>query len=589
MATGDHFDAATTDAEQIRLWAQQEPDANVGLCPDENFCFLETDDEAALRAACADLPPEVFDTTRAGANPNRCAFYYRQTMRTRKAGNMTASREGQENLFEFKQHRMIMTGPGSIHKNGNVYKADWKMIPAMPDVLLNRLCELYGAPKPGNTDVMSEDVKRQTELLDRFLATYEVPTTGDWFNKGKQWYRPIECPWADVHENESGPDSTCVVYTEGGGYGFDCKHRCSEKGWKDFRAELEIRFPERRFSFNGATEPVIGTKSPVPVVVVTDWREHYHTADELLSAPPVSFLIENFLPVQSITGIAAPVGQRKSLIALNVAHALCTGEPLFGKFPVVRKPSRVLYLCPEMGIQSFANRVRNIGLAECARAGLFYARTMNMPDVLPLTALTPEELDGAVVIVDTLIRYIEGDESSSQDMAKLAKQVFRLIENGAAAVIPLHHSKKETKEAQELTLENVLRGSGELGAAMTNVWGTRLQDPEKEYETASFLKNVKPRDYKPNPKAFEVKGDGTEDHPRLCFVESDAPAVLQQRRFAGNKDGKDDPAIAYIKANADKSARVLSDELLEHGIKRSKDWVWKRKLALCSGAQMVSG
>lgn len=249
MSTGDHFDAATTDPEQLRLWDTQEPDANVGLSPDENFCFLETDDEAALLDACKDLPPEVFDTTRAGANPNRCAFYYRQTMRTRNAGNMTASREGQENLFEFKQHRMIMTGPGSIHKNGNVYKADWKIIPAMPDVLLNRLCELYGAPKPGNTSVMSEDVTRETELLDRFLATYEVATAGDWFNKGKQWYRPIECPWADDHENTNAGTSTCVVYTEGGGYGFDCKHRCSSKEWKDFRAELERRFPERRFSF----------------------------------------------------------------------------------------------------------------------------------------------------------------------------------------------------------------------------------------------------------------------------------------------------------------------------------------------------
>lgn len=265
MASGDHFDAATTDPEQIRLWNTQEPNANVGLSPDENFCFLETDDEAALKAACADIPPEVWDTTRAGANPNRCAFYYRQTMRTRRAGNMTATREGQENLFEFKQHRMIMTGPGSVHKNGNVYKADWKSIPAMPDVLLNRLCELYGAPKPGNTGVMSEEVKQQTELLDRFLTTFEVATTGDWFNYGKQWLRPIECPWRDTHENSNQGTSTCIVYTEGGGYGFDCKHRCSSKGWKAFRAEVEGRFPERNFSFVGDTGPeaVIGNRLPL--------------------------------------------------------------------------------------------------------------------------------------------------------------------------------------------------------------------------------------------------------------------------------------------------------------------------------------
>ena len=68
MATGDHFDAATTAPEQIRLWDTQEPNANVGLSPDENFCFLETDDESALMDACKDLPAQRFDTN-AGPGP----------------------------------------------------------------------------------------------------------------------------------------------------------------------------------------------------------------------------------------------------------------------------------------------------------------------------------------------------------------------------------------------------------------------------------------------------------------------------------------------------------------------------------------
>ena len=261
----DHFDVATTDPEQIKAWAEQVPAANVGLSPDEHFCFLETDDEAALKAACDGIAPEVWDTTRVSARENRCYYIFRQTMRTKRAGNMTATREGRDNLFEFKQHRMYCTGPGSIHpKTGMPYGVEWRTIPAMPDVLLNRLCELHGAPKPGNTGVMSEEAKRETELLDRFLETYEVPTTGDWFNKGKQWYRPIDCPWADQHENKNEGTSTCIVYTEGGGYGFDCKHRCSSKGWKDFREELQCRFPERKFSFVGEAVPDVSLGEPEP-------------------------------------------------------------------------------------------------------------------------------------------------------------------------------------------------------------------------------------------------------------------------------------------------------------------------------------
>src|SRR5664279_5498054 len=140
----DHFDVATTDEKQIRAWSAQEPNANVGISPDEIFCFLETDDEQALKKACADISPEVWDTARVSARKNRCYYIFRQTMRTKRAGNMTATREGQDNLFEFKQHRCYVTGPGSIHpKTGKPYEVEWRTIPVLHDVLLNRLCELY--------------------------------------------------------------------------------------------------------------------------------------------------------------------------------------------------------------------------------------------------------------------------------------------------------------------------------------------------------------------------------------------------------------------------------------------------------------
>jgi Bifunctional DNA primase/polymerase, N-terminal len=281
----DHFDVASTDPAQIQAWAKQEPCANVGISPDEIFCFLETDDEAALKAACTDLGSEVWDTTRVSARDNRCYYIFRQTTRTWRAGNMTASRrdQGLDNLFEFKQHRMYVTGPGSIHpKTGQPYAVEWKPIPPLHDVLLERLCLIYGEPKPGNPSEMSEETRQQTELLDRFLSTYEVATTGDWFSKGKQWYRPIECPWLDDHENHNQGTSTCVVYTEGGGYGFDCKHRCSSKGWKDLRSELERRHPDRRFSFVGdapSAEITLGGGSTTrlePATLVERKRPVYH-------------------------------------------------------------------------------------------------------------------------------------------------------------------------------------------------------------------------------------------------------------------------------------------------------------------------
>jgi len=81
-----------------------------------------------------------------------------------------------------------------------------------------------------------------------------------------------------------------------------------------------------------------------------------------LHAPPVTFLIKDFLQREGVTALAAPVCEPKSLIALNIVHALPTGEKLFDHFDVVRKPKRVLFLCPEVSLGPFTDRVKKIGL-----------------------------------------------------------------------------------------------------------------------------------------------------------------------------------------------------------------------------------
>jgi hypothetical protein len=238
-----------------------------------------------------------------------------------------------------------------------------------------------------------------------------------------------------------------------------------------------------------------------------------------------------------------------------------------------------------MGIRSFTGRLRKIGLLPYVGKTLF-CRTMSAKDVLELAELTPEEIDGAVIIIDTAVRYLKGDENSSEHMRAFAASVFRLIphdgEPGAAAVLLLHHSAKGTRESNELTLENCMRGSGELGAFITACWGTRLQDPAEPYTSASYIKNVKPRDFDAEP--FEVIGSpvqpGEESDCRLYYVEQPqgAKAVLRSNQNnVANKDGMDDAAIAVVKKHPEMSGPKVSAMLAEHGIKRSKDWVNKRR------------
>ena len=585
MSWGDHFDAATTDISALEQWDAEVPRANVGISPDENFCFLETDDEAALREVCAELPPEIWDTARVSARDNRCYFIFRQTMRTRKTGNMTVTREGKENLFEFKQHRVYVTGPGSIHpKTDKPYGAEWRTIPAMPDVLLHRLEELYtGGPKTTDADTMDAETTRQTALLDSFLGTYEVSTTGDWFNKGKQWYRPIVCPWEDTHENSNQGTSTCIVYTEGGGYGFDCKHRCASKTWKEFRAEVQGRFPDRKFSFVEQTgEVIMGSQQ---AAATKDWRSHYHTVEEHDSVGPPRFLIDGFLPEQCIMGIGAFVGQKKTLAALNIVFSLCSGDQLFGKYKVTRKPTRVLYLGPENGLMSFSDRVNRIGLRDYLGENFFYS-TMSMSEKRPLTALVPEEIEDAAIVIDTAIRFTDGSENDAAMMKAFAEHAFALIRDKAACVIMLHHSPKSMTKSHELTLENSFRGTGELSAFLSVAIAMRTQDMDNEYESASLLRFVKQRDFEPKPSSFEVKT--SRETCRMTFVDgSDGASVVIGNTT--NKDGKDAAAISLMEVKANmKLSNVKMAKLLEAaGIDRSKEWVRLKRLELGIGGLKV--
>lgn len=306
----------------------------------------------------------------------------------------------------------------------------------------------------------------------------------------------------------------------------------------------------------------------------SSWMNLFHSQHQMESAPPAAFLIEGFLQQDAITALAAPVGQRKSLISLNVAHALCTGEPLFDYFKVTKRPSRVLYLCPEMGLRSFNERVRKIGLLSYVGKTLF-CRTMSAEGELALSGLPDEALTGAVVIIDTAVRYLKGDENSSEHMRVFAEEVFRLMRDGAASVLLLHHSAKGTKESNELTLENAMRGSGELGAFVSSCWATRLQQPDEPYKSASYIVNVKQRDFESNP--FEVTSG---PDCRLHIVDEPGDDVVLNSKpvgFPSNRDGKDGVAIELLKANPKLSLRLVSALLKENGIKRSKNWVHTKR------------
>ncbi len=540
------YKAGTRDPEQIALWWKRNPDANIGIdCEHSNLLVMDCDhgfksyEDFIVWRDRNGLPPTY--TVRSGRRTEYgVQMYYRGKATTQ--GRKTWMLDGCTG--DFKSEGGLVVHPPSIHPDsGEAYELLLDLpLAQRPEFILS----LPQVPKEGKS-ASGEPI--EDGLVDGNRNDDMVSLIGKYRKKLPDFTEPM-CLALMLEANET-------RYVKG---------PMPEEEVKDIVSKQYRQYPDV------GPDPVvtIGGKKEERRTI-GDWRELFHNREAMLNAPPVMFLIKGFLQREGVTAIAAPVRERKSLIALNVVHALLTGEKLFDYFDVVQKPSRVLYLCPEVSLGPFTDRLRKIGLMDYVGETLF-CRTLSADGHLTLNApeLQPA-LPGSVVILDTAIRFMEGDESSSQDARAFADSIFALLKGGAESVVMLHHSPKEGGDI--MTLENIMRGSGDLGAFLACCWGTRLQDPQHPYESKSYLENLKQRDFESQP--FEVTC-GPDCRMRIVGDPSTQTPTLQTRRGnKGNKDGKDKAAEAFIRANISMSARDLEEQLAALEIDRKKTWIGK--------------
>jgi len=286
-----------------------------------------------------------------------------------------------------------------------------------------------------------------------------------------------------------------------------------------------------------------------------DWRKKFHTVDELPDGD-IRFLIENVLP-EGVAFIGALSGAGKTWLCLSMARALTTGKKFLGNH-TVPEPVFVLYLCPEMNAKTFKKRCRLFGISERFRC-------MTISDGVPLD-LDDETLAIAigelkpVVFLDTAIRFsnIEDENSSSQNAQGLAKAVFRLLHIGAQAVVCLHHRPK-AGAVEELTLENTLRGTGDLGAICDVVWGLQYEKGNSEqYAKESRqhvrlqMRCVKARDFSTPDDARIQLFPFVEDIGDFAMLDGDAESTEK-----ADKQSEVEKLDAAIAENPSRSIRDL--------------------------------
>jgi hypothetical protein len=206
-------------------------------------------------------------------------------------------------------------------------------------------------------------------------------------------------------------------------------------------------------------------------------------------------IIEQIVNEGETIALGALPKENKTWLMLSAVKALLTGEKFLGHFHVARQAEKVVYFAVETSRGLIKHRLKILGIYDFIREGRLFVRTLSagsVPDLTDPTVL--EAVKGADVFLDTAIRFSEGDENSAGDAKILSAKVQGLIAAGARVVWIAHHAPKSFREATTMSLENMLRGSGDFAASISSAIGLRQLD---EKTNTIFVQGVASRDMEP--------------------------------------------------------------------------------------------
>jgi hypothetical protein len=470
-ATTHGFKDASALPAQIDTWWTEIPDANVGVaCGESNLIVLDFDNGS--------LPegfefPETFTVkTSRGLH-----LYYWGKCRTADMHDASGKHIG-----EIKSLGGYVLAAGSVHPDGPIYTAIKDVdVAEAPKELLERLVK-KPASDSGPVSVVGDKIPYGQH--DNELHRIAGRLRHDGLEEEAIFNALVE---------------VCEKRCEG--YGSDYQEMCRKHA--DSICEKPVGTGLTLTIGGKDPETGIQVSEPRPVTVPSvdpsQWPKQFKGVDELEDGD-VRMLIKRFLPEGTIF-FGGLSGKGKTWIALSIVKALTTGKPFVNTFDVP-ETIPVMYLIPESSSRAFKSRLKKFGIPSDRKR--FICRTLSegatprLDD--PYVREAVKQIK-PIVVLDTAIRFsTASDENAAMQNKALADAIVALRQAGAVAVIGLHHSTKASA-GEKPSLENTLRGTGDLGAMCDAVYC--VEQEELDGAITMKLTCVKPRDFDP-PLPFKL-------------------------------------------------------------------------------------
>lgn len=197
-----------------------------------------------------------------------------------------------------------------------------------------------------------------------------------------------------------------------------------------------------------------------------------------LDIPEPKFVVPELIRAREVTVIAGQSETGKSYIMEKAGIAVATGGKFLGRECEQRA---VLLLDRENSDSEIKQRIQVMAGGDVPGLRVWGNwLSEGPPDLSDPRLLKWAKQCGPVIIVDSLIDFLDGDEQSSNDIAKFFKPVHRL-KNAGATVVVIHHSSDKTNA-------ETYRGSSGIKAE-ADVFATLTAEPDTGLLTWTQIKN----------------------------------------------------------------------------------------------------
>ena len=276
--------------------------------------------------------------------------------------------------------------------------------------------------------------------------------------------------------------------------------------------------------------------------------------------PAEGWIIEKFLPTEGIVLFSGDAGVGKSFLLLEIVRSLVMNDIFLDHFEIKTSNVPILMIDKENGSRRIQKRAKGMGIPPTNNVHLLeFPEKFNLDDE-SFTQSVSEFIKAqkiGIVLVDSFIDILIGDENSPTDTAKIFNSLRSIAPN--ILWVLLHHEVKPVAKYTPLAI-NRARGSSNIKAQVDYLFSLQKTKSPKIIQ----IEQGKARDYEMLlPFAVEFQTvEGTEEMGGFKYlgeIQSEVSKVDDAAGFIMN----------FLSLNPNSSRKMLIDAAEGQGITQS--------------------